>query len=210
MEKGKISSLQMAMMLYPAVIATSIISAPSIIAKYARNDLWLPPIIASFLGFLTVYIAFELHKRYPKQTVIQLSEQILGKFAGKLVSLCILSFYLIYTGHIIRGYSEFIVSSFLFNTPISVIMVSMIMLCAFTVFGGIEVLGRIAQLFFPLFVIPILFCVLLLSPDFEVKNIFPILGGGIVSSSQGFNSGICMVFGIFLDDFFSAFCSRCE
>ena len=43
MEKGKISSLQMAMMLYPAVIATSIISAPSIIAKYAGNDLWLPP-----------------------------------------------------------------------------------------------------------------------------------------------------------------------
>ena len=185
MEKGKISSLQMAMMLYPAVIATSIISAPSIIAKYARNDLWLPPIIASFLGFLTVYIAFELHKRYPKQTVIQLSEQILGKFAGKLVSLCILSFYLISTGHIIRGYSEFIVSSFLFNTPISVIMVSMIMLCAFTVFGGIEVLGRIAQLFFPLFVIPVLFCVILLSPDFEVKNIFPILGGGILSPLKG-------------------------
>ena len=37
-----------------------------------------------FLGFLNVYIAFELHKRYPKQTVIQLSEQILGKFAGEI------------------------------------------------------------------------------------------------------------------------------
>ena len=36
MEKGKISSLQMAVMLYPAIIATSIISAPSIMAKYAR------------------------------------------------------------------------------------------------------------------------------------------------------------------------------
>ena len=72
------------------------------------------PFLPLLLGFLTVYIAFELHKRYPKQTVIQLSEQILGKFAGKLVSLCILSFYLISgTGHIIRGYSEFIVDSFL-------------------------------------------------------------------------------------------------
>ena len=89
-------------------------------------------------------------------------------------------------------------------------MVSMIMLCAFTVFGGIEVLGRIAQLFFPLFVIPILFCVILLSPDFEVKNIFPILGGGILPPLKGSIVRICMVFGIFLDDFSSAFFNRCE
>ena len=41
MEKGKISSLQMAVMLYPAIIATSIISVPSIVAKYAKNDLWI-------------------------------------------------------------------------------------------------------------------------------------------------------------------------
>ena len=85
------------------------------------------------MGFLTVYIAYELHKLYPKQTVIQLSEQILGRFMGKIISLFILSFYIIDTGQIIRGYSEFIVSSFLFNTPISVIMASMVMLCAFTV-----------------------------------------------------------------------------
>ena len=30
-------------------------------------------------------------------------------------------------------------------------MVSMIMLCVFTVYGGIEVLGRIAQLFLPFY-----------------------------------------------------------
>ena len=84
MEKGKISSLQMAIMLYPAVIATSIISVPSIMAKYARNDLWLRLLLLPLLGFLTVYIAFELHKRYPKQTVIQLSEQIVGQFVGKM------------------------------------------------------------------------------------------------------------------------------
>ena len=151
MEKGKISSLQMAIMLYPAIIATGIISVPSIVAKYAQNDLWILPIVASLLGFLTVYIAYELHKLFPKQTVIQFSEQILGKFFGKMISLCILIFYLIATGHMVRGYSEFIVSSFLINTPISVIMASMVLLCAFAVQGGLEVFGRIAQLFLPFY-----------------------------------------------------------
>jgi spore germination protein KB len=185
MEKGKISSLQMAIMLYPAIIATSIISVPSIVAKYAKNDLWISPIFASVIGFATVYIAYELHKLYPKQTVIQFSEQIVGRFAGKMISLFILFFYLLATGHIVRGYSEFIVSSFLIKTPISVIMASMVLLCAFAVQGGIEVLGRIAQLFLPLFVIPLIISIVLLSPDFDVKNIFPILGGGIIPSIKG-------------------------
>jgi spore germination protein KB len=185
MEKGKISSLQMAIMLYPAIIATSIISVPSIVAKYAKNDLWISPIFASVIGFATVYIAYELHKLYPKQTVIQFSEQIVGRFAGKMISLFILFFYLLATGHIVRGYSEFIVSSFLIKTPISVVMASMVLLCAFAVQGGIEVLGRIAQLFLPLFVIPLIISIVLLSPDFDVKNIFPILGEGMMPSLQG-------------------------
>ena len=48
MEKGKISSFQMAVMMYPTIVATIIISVPSVTAKYAKNDLWLPPILASY------------------------------------------------------------------------------------------------------------------------------------------------------------------
>ena len=83
MEKGKISSLQMAMMVYPAIIATGLFRVPRIMAKYAENDLWILPIFASLIGFVTVYIACELHQLYPKQTVIQFSEHIVGRFAGK-------------------------------------------------------------------------------------------------------------------------------
>ncbi len=136
-------------------------------------------------GFVTVYIAYELHKLYPKQTVIELSEQIAGRFAGKIISLYILVFYILATGHIVRGYSEFIISSFLTNTPLIIITSSMVLLCAFAVQGGLEVLGRIAMLFSPLFVLPILSFVIFLSPDFEMKNIFPILEHGIVPVIKG-------------------------
>lgn len=185
MKIGKISSLQMVMLLYPAIIATCIISVPSIVAKYAKNDLWISPIFASVMGFITVYIAYELHKLYPEKTVIQFSEQIVGRFTGKIISFIILSFYLLSTGHIIRGYSEFIVGSFLINTPISVIMSSMVLLCAIAVQGGLEVLGRLAQLFIPMFVVPIFILVLLLIPDYDMKNIFPILGEGIMPPIKG-------------------------
>ena len=76
-------------------------------------------------------------------------------------------------------------------------MASMVILCALAVHGGIEVLGRLAQLFAPFFIVPIFIFVILLSPDFEVKNIFPILGGGILSPLKG-----AMVEGGWYSEFF--------
>ncbi|USK61411.1 GerAB/ArcD/ProY family transporter [Peribacillus asahii] len=185
MEKGKISSLQMAIMMYPALVATAILSVPSITAKYAKTDLWLSPILASLIGYITVYIAYKLHQLYPKQTVIQFSEQIIGRFAGKLLGFLFLSFYIQIAGHMLRQYAEFVVDSFLVNTPISLIMALMALLCSFIVRGGLEVLGRAAQVFFPIFTLPLLFLIILVFPDFEFKNIFPILGEGIMPPIKG-------------------------
>jgi spore germination protein KB len=185
MEKGKISSLQMAFMMYPTIVATAVLGVPSITAKYAKTDLWLSPILASLIGYVTVYIAYKLHKLYPKQTVIQFSEQIIGRIPGKILGFLFLFFYIPITGQILRSYGEYIVDSFLVKTPISVVMASMILLCAFIVRGGIEVLGRAAQLLVPVFIIPILLLIILLGPDLEFKNIFPILGNGIMPPIKG-------------------------
>jgi spore germination protein KB len=185
MEKGKISALQMAVMIYPTIVATIILIVPNVTAKYAKNDLWLTPILASVIGYVTVYLACKLHQLYPKQTVIQFSEQIVGRFAGKMLGVLFLLFYIQGTGHTLRSYSEFIVESFLGNTPISVIIALMAFLCALIVSGGLEGLGRAAQLFLPIFIIPLLILIILVFPDFEFKNILPILGDGIMPPIKG-------------------------
>ncbi|MEH6995831.1 GerAB/ArcD/ProY family transporter, partial [Neobacillus drentensis] len=80
----------------------------------------------------------------------------------KILGFLFLYFYISTTGNIIRDYSEFLVGSFLIKTPISVVMASMTLLCAFVVQAGLEVLGRVGQLFFPLFVVPLMLLILLL------------------------------------------------
>ncbi|MFE4812869.1 endospore germination permease [Peribacillus simplex] len=185
MEKGKISSLQMAFMMYPTIVATAILGVPSITAKYAKTDLWLSPIFAALIGFLTVYIAYKLHQIYPKQTVFQFTEKIIGRIPGKIFGLLLLFFYIQNTGLILRSYAEFVVGSFLVRTPISVIMLSMILLCAFIVRGGIEVLGRAAELFVPVFIFPICILIIFLIPDFDFKNIFPVLVNGLMPPIKG-------------------------
>ncbi|MBS4197055.1 GerAB/ArcD/ProY family transporter [Lederbergia citri] len=185
MEKGRISSLQMALLMYPTIVATAILSVPSITAMYAPHDLWISPMFSSIVGFVTVLIAYKLYKLYPKETIIQSIEKIIGKIPGKIISFIILFFYIQTTGQIIRDYSEFIIGSFLFKTPMVVIVGSMVLLCAAAVHAGLEVLGRLAQLFFPLFVFPLLILCILLIPNYDVGNILPILENGIGPPLKG-------------------------
>lgn len=185
MEKGKISSLQLAFMMYPTIVATAILSAPSLTAGYAKNDLWLSPILASLPGFVIVYIVYKLHKLYPKQTVIQFSGQIIGPVLGKILGVIFIFTFIQITGLITRTYAEFIVGSFLLHTPIIVIIDSMIFLCALMVSVGIEGLGRVAQLFSPIFIFPLFILFFLVIPEFDFKNIFPILGNGIMPPIKG-------------------------
>jgi spore germination protein KB len=82
-EKGKISAFQLGILMYPVVVATGDLWAPATSAKYAGRDLWIVPLLSSLAGVLVIFIAYQLHKLYPNKSLIQYSEQILGKFMGK-------------------------------------------------------------------------------------------------------------------------------
>lgn len=95
MEKGKISSFQMALMIVPTIIATAILIVPSITGKFAGRDMWISPILASLNGFFTAFLMYRLHKIYPNKTFIQYSEHIIGRIPGKVLGFVYLFFFCI-------------------------------------------------------------------------------------------------------------------
>ncbi|MEH7335769.1 endospore germination permease [Neobacillus drentensis] len=183
-EKGKISALQMGMILYIIVLATSILSLPAVAGKDAKQDLWLSPIWASIIGFLVVFILLKLNTYYPKQNIVQYSEHLIGKLASKILGYIFLFFHLFLNGIVLREYAEFI-ANFLPKTPLLVVIVSLVLVCASVAYGGLELLARVTQTFFPLFIFPLLIMGILLLPDMKVQNILPIMGNGILPSLQG-------------------------
>lgn len=184
LEKGKISGYQMALLLYPTVLATGFLALPTITAQYARNDFWMTGILSSLSGIITVYAASRLHQLYPNETIIQHSERIAGVLPGKILSILFFFYMIEGTGSIIRQYAEFVNGSFLFKTPIILIISSMVLLTCFAVRGGLEIMARCAVIFTPFFILS-LFLLLLLFPDLDIKNVFPILNHGIIPVLQG-------------------------
>ncbi|MEC5423565.1 endospore germination permease [Virgibacillus sp. C22-A2] len=184
-EKGKISALQMAFLLYPTITATAILLVPAITGKYAKQDLWLSPIWASFAGVLVVFLVIQLNKRFPEQTIIQYGEKITGKFFGKLLGAALIFFLFHSNGMIIREYGEFIVGSFLPDTPMVVIIGSILFVCALAVRGGVEVLARSAEIIIPVVALVFISTLLLLLAETDVTNILSVFEKGITPSLMG-------------------------
>lgn len=184
LEKGKISGVQMVLLLYPTVLATGFLALPTITYQYAQNDLWMTGILSIFMGLASVYAAVRLHELYPKENVVQHSERIVGKLAGKIIGTIFFLYSTHANGTIIRQYAEFVKGSFLFKTPILLISATMLLLASIAVRGGVETMARSAVIFTPIFIIPLLF-LLLLIPDMDVRNIFPILSHGIIPVLKG-------------------------
>jgi spore germination protein KB len=185
LEKGRISALQMGLAMYLMIGATSTLIVPAISAKQAKQDMWISPFWGALWGILCVFLAWKLERLYPRSTFVEYSERIIGKVAGKAVSLVFLFFVLLAVGSIIREYEEFIILAFLPDTPVIVVVASIVMACSFAVRSGVEVLARFAILFAPLFAMLLASIFLFLLPNFDWQNMLPVLGYGMMPSIRG-------------------------
>ncbi|ULL16119.1 spore gernimation protein [Paenibacillus sp. H1-7] len=184
-EKGKISSLQMGMLMFLMIGATSTLIVPAITAQQAERDMWISPIWGSISGFVVISVSWILNRWYPQYTVIQYSISILGRYFGRLGGLLILYFLIHGNALITREYGEFIVSSFLLRTPSIIIMTSLIIVCAIAVRCGLEAIARATQIFLPFILLIFLGITILLIPDLKPYRMFPIMENGIMPSIIG-------------------------
>lgn len=185
LEKGRISGLQMSLLMYANIISTGILLLPGNTFEQAGRDMWISPMWGSLSGFLTVWIAYRLNRFYPSATLIQCSQHILGRLLGKAVGFFYLFLYLYVGGTTLRQYGDFLVGAFLNYTPLLMVMGCLALASAFAVRAGLEVLARLSDIFTPIMILLWLIIVLLLLPELEIKQMLPILEDGIKPSLQG-------------------------
>ncbi|MFD1427678.1 GerAB/ArcD/ProY family transporter [Kroppenstedtia sanguinis] len=197
-EKGRITSGQMALMIFVTVGTTGALISSNATGVYAGRDLWISVLWASLYGFAAVGLAIRLHRIYPGENIIQYSPRILGLLPGKAMGFIYLLSYLLLVAITLRVYSEFVKAIFLPQTPLEVIIGSMMLVAAVAVKSGVEVIARVTQVLIPPALIVYLATILLTIQSWDVQQLFPILENGIAPSLKG-----SMVTGIWFSEFFT-------
>lgn len=178
--KTLISNWQAIVLILLTNIPNSVFFIPGTALSIVNQDAWIAVALAAFIaGLFLFYPLADMGMRYPGKTIIQYSENILGKFLSKIFAL--LFIYYLFQGHCwnLRIFSE-VAIVFLPETPLIVFMIMISFLTVYAVNYGLEVIGRCAVLFFPIGIFSMIFIVLLNIGNMEFSNILPVMESGIL------------------------------
>ncbi|MDW7651888.1 MAG: endospore germination permease [Bacillota bacterium] len=178
LEKGKISPRQTGQLVFLTILATVILFVPAITASIAGHDAWLATISGSMFGLVTLFFVAWLGHKHPGQTIFQYSETILGRYLGKLVGLAYVWIFVHVASVVVREFGDFMTTSFMPNTPLSVFNFSLLLLGAWAVIAGVEVIARMSEFIIILVVSFLLLIIVLSVPNWDLGNMLPFFSHG--------------------------------
>lgn len=172
-EKGRISSGQLFIIMLIYLTATS--SNTNFDFVYGGQDGGISNLVVILPGLLTLYLFLKLQERHPRKILFEYTEDILGKWPGKFVSLLYVWFALEVAVMSSRQFSEFIVTVLTPELSEQVYIIGIVIVGAYAVYRGMEAIVRFAQIAFPFYLFLLIFVNILLIGQFKLDNVLPFL-----------------------------------
>ncbi|MBS4537021.1 endospore germination permease [Clostridium sp. D2Q-11] len=181
----KITKGQNAGLIIGSVFGVGILSLPSDLAKDFGSDGIMMLIIGSVLTILLVMIHTKLTLKFTGKTVVEIMDALIPKPIGVLFSIIFILFYIFSAASVVRISSEIVKMFLLQNTPLEVIIITMLISNVYIARKGIETIARLVQIIFPLAIIPFFILLLAIVPDLDFTNIYPIFQVGPMDIAKG-------------------------
>jgi len=177
LSKYKITSRQ-AFLIIVTVISTSGLQ-PSFrnYMRWAGNAAWLPLALSIGYGIAFVWLILVLAQRFPKQSVAEYAPKVAGSLLGYPLVLLLIAIFFLRGVLSLRNVSEFFVAAVLQETPISAIMLVMVILAACAHWADLEGLVRFNELANPI-IISSFFLVLMGTLRINFWNLLPVFNKG--------------------------------
>lgn len=192
----KITKGQNAGLIIGSVLGVGILSLPKDLADVAGPDGSILLIVATFITVLLVIMHSKIALKFPGKTVVEIIDELLPKPIGLIFNLMIICFFLGAAASVVRIFSEGIKMFILLNTPLEIIMMTMLLTNIYIVRKGIEPIARLVQILLPLALIPFFLISLALIPELKIVNIIPLFQIGFKEVFEGLKVAIYSFIGI--------------
>lgn len=172
LEKGKISGSQLVYLMIGYLIGASLIIAPG---RAAQRDAWIAIIIGAIEGAVFALIFTTLARRFPGKTIVEILDTVFGPYLGKVMAV-IFIWYSFHLGSlVIRNFTDFFTTAIMPETPSIVFSALLVLVSAFAVANGLEVITRCSLVLVPITVFLLVASFLIQLNQLDFKNFLPIL-----------------------------------
>lgn len=153
------------------IIASSLLT--SNLYYFAKNDSWVSVIVGFLTSLIIVSIYGILSKRHPGLGLIEINEAVFGRYTGKAVSVIYIFYFLSLVCFNTRDLGDFVKSAILPDTPINIIFVVFISVCAWAVRKGPITMTRYGTLVTVIAIFAIISNSMLLFNKTDLRNLQP-------------------------------------
>lgn len=178
-ENGIINRYQLWLLITNFQIGSALLFIPGKITEEVKQDGWISLLLATAVGTLFIILTVTLIHRHDNQTIVEISQSILGKPIGFLVGIMYAWFYLHLAAILLREMGDMVKSTILNITPLFAIILMIAILVFLATYHGLEVIARSTELFSPFAFTGFLLSIFLVIPLMKLENLLPVMAEGV-------------------------------
>lgn len=170
---GRISTRQVMILLILQMFNMNMLIMPRVSTNYLGRNGYIASILAIVLGVIYVVFVTSLTTKFPGETFVEISNSLLPEWIANTLILLLVIKMIISTGLELRLFGEMISQIMLPKTPISVIMIALILCAAYLVKSGAEATARMGEVLIWFIGIPLVIALLILICNSDFREILP-------------------------------------
>ncbi|UKS30956.1 spore germination protein [Paenibacillus sp. HWE-109] len=172
----QITVIQAAIILISSIIGVGVLALSLFGVRAADSAAPLVTILGIFLGTVGLWLLTKLGMRFPRQSIVQYSEELIGKWTARVFSVLIIAFFSIITALASREFGEVVVTSVMTKTPLEVTVIVMLILAAISSRADMTTFTYFHHFYFPIIVFPLVLIVVLSLKNAQMVYLMPVWG----------------------------------
>jgi spore germination protein len=196
-DSRQITMIQAAAILISTINGVGVLELPLFAVRAADSGAPLVTFLGGLLAFVGLFLIARLGMRFPNKSIIQYSEDIIGKWPAWVGSAFVIGFFSVLTSLTAREFGEVVITAVLTKTPLEVTVIVMLLLAAISVRNDITTFAYIHFFYFPLLLGPVLLIVALSLKNSDVINLEPLWG----NEQKGMFGGVLTIAALFQGSF---------
>jgi len=182
MQKEAIPGRQIIIILILFLFGSSVVMG---VSTTAEQDAWITLLIGAALFIPVALVYARITRLYPEKDIFEICETVVGKIAGKIITVLFCLYAIHLTALVIRNFSEFFQIVALPQTPQLVMMIAVLLVTIYLARSGMETMGRwaLVALVFVLFIV--VFTIVFSIDKMDTENILPLMTHDLSEMATG-------------------------
>ncbi|PYE42810.1 GerAB/ArcD/ProY family transporter [Paenibacillus barcinonensis] len=184
--QGKITTTQAVVIIVNYMLGAGILTLPRTTSKAVGTpDVWISIIVSGMIITGVGIILVTLCRRFPEKTVFQFTREITGRWIAYILGCAMILYFMVIAAFEIRVMADVTGMYLLERTPTWAIVMVFMWIGIYLISGGLSVILRVFEIILPITLVIFVMEILLSNQLFEIGNLRPVLGDGILPVIKG-------------------------